>query len=157
MSGRVLSNDLRWRNRPRYDELRQRALAYYRERMRGAPPEELAWLLGERLYLWDDTFNQTLLFNADDVGRVWVEMARPEDTPDLVRIWERWIGEVMPSEGRIPLITRIWGRTATSWSNCWPAQAFTPRWRAPWTARHWRSAACYRSVSSRYRRCRPGV
>jgi hypothetical protein len=99
---RVLSNDLRWRDRPRYDELRHRALAYYRERMRGARPEELSWLIGERLYLWDDTFNQTMLFNAEEVGQVWVETASPEDRPDLILVWEHWLSVVMPAEGRIP-------------------------------------------------------
>src|SRR5207249_753890 len=39
---RIMRDDLRWRDRARYDELRRRALAYYRERMRRAPLDELA-------------------------------------------------------------------------------------------------------------------
>jgi hypothetical protein len=99
---RVLSSDLRWRDRPRFDELRRRALAHYRERMRAAPEDELHWLIGERLFLWDDTFNQTMLFNAEELGQAWAEMAVPEDWPDVIRLWEHWLTVTMPAEGRIP-------------------------------------------------------
>src|ERR687884_2147069 len=42
---RILADDLRWRQPERYTALRQRALAYYRERMRRAPAAEREWLL----------------------------------------------------------------------------------------------------------------
>src|SRR5439155_556814 len=49
---RILADDLRWRRPQRYTDLRLRALAYDRERMRSAAPEEQEWLLAERFYLW---------------------------------------------------------------------------------------------------------
>jgi hypothetical protein len=99
---RILRDDLRWRDRARYDDLRRRALSYYRERMRRAPLGELGWLVGERFYLWEDTFAQTIMYSNDEPGRVWVETSRPDDRADLVSVWDYWLAQVIPSMGRIP-------------------------------------------------------
>jgi hypothetical protein len=100
---RILNDDLRWRDRARSDELRQRALAMYRRRTRTAPPQELFWLVGERLFLWEDAFAQQWMYNDDEPGRLWVELTDARDLPDIVTVWERWLAEVVPAAGRVPL------------------------------------------------------
>lgn len=98
---RILSEDLRWRHRDRYTDLRVRALAAYRERMRRATPPERAWLVGERLALWEDAFVQAFLFRPDEPGEVWLEPARPEDHADVVRMEMRWQTEILPTIGTV--------------------------------------------------------
>ena len=98
---RIMRDDLRWRDRARYDELRLRALAYYRERVRRGRPDELVWLVGERFYLWEDTFAQTVMYSDDEPGRVWVETARPDDRADLIDIWQYWLANVVPARRKL--------------------------------------------------------
>jgi len=96
---RILADDLRWRHKERYSALRLRALAYYRERMRTASAEDRAWLLAQRLYLWEHAFVQTMLFGQDDPGEVWVEPGRAEDEPDALEIEMIWHTQLMPALG----------------------------------------------------------
>src|SRR5207244_364480 len=87
---RVLANDLRWRHRERFTELKLRAAAYYRERMQSAQPAEREWLLAERLSLWENSLVQALAFENQEPGEVWVEAARPEHLPEVLAVQETW-------------------------------------------------------------------
>jgi hypothetical protein len=96
---RALADDLRWRRPERYNVLRVRALAHYRERARGAGPGERDWLVAERLYLSENAFVQAVLFGADEeLEPLWLESGRPEDHPDVVRIQMYYLGHVAPRE-----------------------------------------------------------
>jgi hypothetical protein len=95
---RILAEDLRWRRPERYNELRLRALAYYRERMRSALPAEREWLLAERFYLWEHGLVQALLFSEHEPGQVWMEAARPEDHADVLRIWSFWLNNILAAQ-----------------------------------------------------------
>jgi hypothetical protein len=94
---RVLANDLRWRHRERFVELRLRAASHFRERMRQAGPTEREWLLAERLSLWEHTLVQALAFDDLEPGEVWVEAARPEHLSELLTIQEVWQLRVLPA------------------------------------------------------------
>lgn len=83
----ILLTDLRWRRPDRYSELRLRALAHYRQRMRTASPVEREWLMLERLFLWEDGFVQRTIFEAEEPGEVWVHPAGADDIADLLRVW----------------------------------------------------------------------
>lgn len=91
---RILAEDLRWRNKDRYGELRLRALEYSRERMRTASPEQREWLLAERFYLWGNAVIQEVLFAEDEPGEVWMEPGRPEEHADLRRLFEFYVQHV---------------------------------------------------------------
>ncbi len=95
---RAVADDLRWRHLDRYRELRLRALAYYRERMRVAPPAEREWLVAERLFLWENGLIQTMLFNEGEPGELWIEKARPEDHPEIRRVHTWWMRNVMDKD-----------------------------------------------------------
>jgi energy-coupling factor transporter ATP-binding protein EcfA2 len=97
----ILADDLRWRQPERYNELRLRALAYYRGRMAAVEPAESEWLVAERLHLWEHGLIQALLFGEDDPGEVWLEAARPEDHETIERIWLEWLTKnlAVPSPG----------------------------------------------------------
>jgi len=103
---RAILEDLRWRNPERHRELRLRALAYYRERMRSTPPQERPWLLGEHLFLWENAFAQAALFGYDEAEPVLVETARLEDTPAVLGAWEAceraFTRDVLGLEGPMP-------------------------------------------------------
>src|SRR5438270_2124042 len=51
---RHLAADLSWRQPQRYNLLRSRALAYYRERLRAAAIAEREWLVAECFFLWSN-------------------------------------------------------------------------------------------------------
>jgi hypothetical protein len=73
---RRLAEDLAWRHPDRYETLRTRALAYYRERVRSASPQEREWLVADRFFLWGNALIQELFFSSDEPGQVWVERGR---------------------------------------------------------------------------------
>jgi hypothetical protein len=94
---RILADDLRWRQPERYTMLRQRALAYYRERMRRAPVAEREWLLADRFALWEHGFLQAVFGGADESDQVWVEPAQPEDHADVLRLAAQWQEHILPT------------------------------------------------------------
>ncbi|MFI5265941.1 MAG: BTAD domain-containing putative transcriptional regulator [Chloroflexota bacterium] len=92
---RILAQDLRWRRPDRYNALRLRALAHYRERARTATPSEREWLVAERLSQWEDGLVQALLFQDDEPGTVWLDRGTPQDGPELERIWRFWLDHIV--------------------------------------------------------------
>ncbi|MGI5836669.1 MAG: AAA family ATPase [Chloroflexota bacterium] len=103
---RYVADDLRWRHPDRYREMRLRALAYYKERMRVASPIEREWLVAERLFLWENALIQSTMYGEGEPGEFWIEEARPDDYPEIRRIHDWWIKNVMDKdveyEGDIP-------------------------------------------------------
>jgi AAA ATPase domain len=93
----ILADDLRWRQPERYTALRQRALAYYRERMRRAPATEREWLLADRFALWEHEFLQAVFGGADESDQVWVEPGRPEDHAEVLRLAALWQEHILPT------------------------------------------------------------
>jgi DNA-binding SARP family transcriptional activator len=100
---RILAQDLRWRRPDRYNALRVRALAHYRERSRTATPGDREWLVAERLSQWEDGLVQTLLFQDEEPGTVWLDRASASDGPELEAIWRFWLDHVMWPEFHIGL------------------------------------------------------
>jgi len=96
---RIIADDLRWRRPDRYADLRQRALRYYRERMPSASAEERHWLLGERLYLWEDGLIRALLFEDHEPGQVWIEPLRDEDVPEVLAAWPHFLRTILATAG----------------------------------------------------------
>jgi hypothetical protein len=93
----ILADDLRWRQPERYTTLGQRALAYYRERMRRAPAAEREWLLADRFALWEHEFLQAVFGAVDELDQVWVEPGRPEDHADVLRLAALWQEHILPT------------------------------------------------------------
>jgi hypothetical protein len=83
----ILAEDLRWRRPERANELRLRALAHYRERMRTAPAGEREWLLRERLSLWENGLLQALNVTAEMPGEILLELGSEHDHADLLHLW----------------------------------------------------------------------
>jgi hypothetical protein len=80
---RRLADDLAWRHPDRYEGLRARALAYYRERVRSAPAHEREWLVADRFFLWGNALIQELFFSSDEPGQVCVRPGRLADYDDI--------------------------------------------------------------------------
>jgi hypothetical protein len=87
---RILSEDLRWRSPERFKEIRNRAQEHYRERARSATPEERQWLLGERMYLWENAFIQSLLYQDAELTELSLDVPSEEEIPDIIEIERRW-------------------------------------------------------------------
>lgn len=99
---RALADDLRWRNQTRYQELRQRALAYYRERFERAPLDDREWLMTERFFLWENAFIQSILFNRDEQGEVWLDVGGPDNRDEVLNLEAFWQDNVFPSTVSLP-------------------------------------------------------
>jgi AAA ATPase domain len=84
---RILADDLRWRQPARHRDLRQRALAHYRDRAREAPVPEREWLVAERLYLWGNEMIQPLMFGSGGED-VYLEPGDPSALEEIKDIWE---------------------------------------------------------------------
>jgi hypothetical protein len=84
---RRLVEDLAWRHPDRYEGLRARALAYYRDRVRSAPASEREWLVADRFFLWGNALIQELFFGSDEPGQVWVQPSRSADHEDIRRLF----------------------------------------------------------------------
>lgn len=83
----AIAADLRWRRPERYQELRARALAYYRARMAtAAPAERERWLL-ERLFLWEYVPIRSILFGD---GQSLPLGAEPGGRADVAAALERY-------------------------------------------------------------------
>jgi hypothetical protein len=95
---RRLTEDLAWRHPDRYAALRARALAYYRERVRSAPPDEREWLVADRFYLWGNALIQELFFSSDEPGQVWVDVYRPGDHADIQRLFTMRLAYLLPPD-----------------------------------------------------------
>lgn len=95
---RMLADNLRWRDRTRFDQLRTRSLAHYRRRAATAGPDERAWLVAERFYLWQDSLIQKLFFMQDSPGRIWVDTGREDDLEAIIAIWFRWLDAIPTPE-----------------------------------------------------------
>jgi hypothetical protein len=103
----ILLEDLRWRHAERFRDLRMRALAYYRERVRSAFPPEREWLLAERLGLWENTFVQALLFTEEEEGRVFLDWGRPEDHDEVAGVWTHWLENWLTARMRLDFDTAM--------------------------------------------------
>jgi hypothetical protein len=86
----ILAQDLRWRQHDRYTNLRLRALAYYRERMRAAPAAERGWLLAERFSLWEHGVILATLYSDPVDNDLWLDDCRRDELPLLLELWERF-------------------------------------------------------------------
>jgi AAA ATPase-like protein len=95
---RRLTEDLAWRHPDRYAALRARALAYYRERVRSAPPDEREWLVADRFYLWGNALIQELFFSSDEPGQVWVDVYRPGDHAGIQRLFTERLAYLLPPD-----------------------------------------------------------
>ncbi|MBI3967142.1 MAG: ATP-binding protein [Chloroflexi bacterium] len=82
----AIAHDLRWRRPERHEDIRRRALDYYRAQARTARPDEWARLATERFFLFEDRFVQLLLFGPDS-GSIRIEVGGPADLADCQRIW----------------------------------------------------------------------
>jgi hypothetical protein len=84
---RRLAEDLAWRHPDRFAMLRTRALAYYRQRVRSASPQDREWLVADRFFLWGNPVIQELFFSSDQPGQVWVQPALPPIHADIRRLY----------------------------------------------------------------------
>ena len=96
---RIVADDLRWRDPSRYATLRERAVAYYRERTRSAPPVERARLVCDWLFLSEQHRLRTALFGDDPSGEVHVDVGQPGDHAAVQGAWRRWLGEPAATSG----------------------------------------------------------
>lgn len=119
---RILADNLRWRDAPRYETLRARALEHYRKRAQDAPSGERARLISERLYLWRNALVQKLFFMQDVPGRVWIDDGRPEDHDAILDIWFQWLDAIPTPEPAAPgelEVEREWVRRYLSNPGLW--------------------------------------
>ena len=82
-----LAADLNWRQPQRYNLLRARTLAYYRERLRSAPSHEREWLVVECFFLWSNAVIQQVFFSPAEPGQVRAEARRPADDASIRRLY----------------------------------------------------------------------
>jgi hypothetical protein len=90
---RIIADDLRWRDPGRYDALRGRAIAYYRERAQSAGPAVRARLVCDSLFLSEQHRLRAALFGDERSGEVSVDAGRPGDHAAVQTAWRHWLGE----------------------------------------------------------------
>lgn len=95
---RWLAEDLAWRNPERYNDLRARALAFYRERTRSAPRDEREWMVADRLFLWGNALIQQLFFCAEEPGQVMVQPGQPADLAEIGGLFSIGSGRSLPAD-----------------------------------------------------------
>ena len=98
---RLLNEDLRWRRPERFREIRNRAQEHYRERARNATPEEREWLLGERMYLWENAFVQALVFPDSEFAEVSIDVPTEAELADVTEVERRFHVELVRREYQI--------------------------------------------------------
>jgi hypothetical protein len=103
---RWLAEDLAWRNPERYNALRRRALAHYRERLRSAPRDEREWLVADCLFLWGNALIQQLFFCPDEPGQVMVQPGHPADHAEVLRLFASENGRGLPADVEVARLTR---------------------------------------------------
>jgi len=99
--GNAIADDLRWRNPDTYAALRERALEYLRHRMVDASQDERHWLSTERMFLWENAFLHSVLFQRSGGGDVTVALGGPADADVAVMLERRYQDEVLPQQARI--------------------------------------------------------
>jgi len=114
---RRLTEDLAWRHPDRYAALRARAMAFYRDRVRTARPDEREWLVADRFYLWGNALIQELFFNSDEPGQFWVDSYRTSDHADVRRLFAQRLtsalapdcadGALAPPDEDVPFLEAI--------------------------------------------------
>ena len=96
---RLLSEETRWRSPERFKEIRNQAQAHYRERARRATREEREWLLSERMYLWENAFIQSILFQDAELAELSVDEPSEAEILDVLEV-ERRHHEIIRPEHR---------------------------------------------------------
>jgi len=102
---RLLSEDLRWRRPERFKEIRNRAQEHYRARARTATPEERQWLLSERMYLWENAFIQSYLYQDAELTELSVDVPSEAEILDVIEIERRHHELVRPEHKIDPAYT----------------------------------------------------
>jgi hypothetical protein len=95
---RWLAEDLAWRNPERYNDLRARALAFYRQRLRSTPRDEREWLVADRLFLWGNALIQQLFFCSEEPGQVMVQPGHPADLVEIGGLFSIGTGRSLPAD-----------------------------------------------------------
>jgi hypothetical protein len=88
----VLCADLQWRNPDWYAELHHRARAYYIKRLQQTRGEEQRRVVVEYIYLHRRNPIVRPVFEWQEGGTVWSDIARPADIPTLLAMIERHEG-----------------------------------------------------------------
>lgn len=88
---RILLADLHWRRPERYQAMRSRAVANYRERVHSASIHEREWLVSEGLFHSPSPVIQEMYFCTDEPAQVWIQLGQPEDLRDLQRLLANWL------------------------------------------------------------------
>ena len=99
---RILRDDLRWRDKQRYDDLRLRALAHYEARLAEAPADERERLMAELVFLQENAFMQTFIFSEAEPGEYWLDYGRPTDVEEAWQLWEQYATQSHPRARREP-------------------------------------------------------
>jgi len=97
----AIADDLRWRNPATYASLRERALEYLRHRMVDASRNERHWLSAERMFLWENAFLHSILFQRSGGGDVVVTLGGAADADDILMLERRYQDEVLPQQTRV--------------------------------------------------------
>ncbi len=97
----AVADDLRWRNLELYTTLRERALTYLRGRMARATPDERHWLSAERMFLWENAFLHSVLFQKSGPSDVALTLGAPEDADEVLLVERRFQEEVLPLQARV--------------------------------------------------------
>ena len=88
---RILVADLRWRQPERFQAMRSRAVANYRERVHKAGLHEREWLVLEGLFHSPSPVIQEMYFCTDEPAQVWIQLGQPNDFADLHRLFANWL------------------------------------------------------------------
>jgi hypothetical protein len=83
----LLAEDLRWRNAPRFNELRDRASSYCRVQGRSSGPVERARALTNRLYLSEHDALRTALFSDGSCADITVHAVRHWQHSEIRQAW----------------------------------------------------------------------
>lgn len=95
---RILNEDLKWRRPERLGEIRNRAQEHYRKRARNATLEERQWLLSERMYLWENAFIQSLLYQDAELEELSIDVPTDEEILEVIEIERRWHVDLVRKE-----------------------------------------------------------
>jgi len=88
----AIATELRWRNTDRYSELHHRARSYYSNRLdRATGPAQQA-ILFDYIYLHRDNPVVKPFFQWHSHGGAFLDAARPEDLPEILRMVDRHEG-----------------------------------------------------------------
>jgi DNA polymerase III delta prime subunit len=91
----IIATDLRWRRPRHYQLLRQRALEYFKERLRTSPDIERAWLIVECFFLLDNPILRKIFFGLESLSHLTVEPAVDVDRETVIELYSE--GRPRPS------------------------------------------------------------